>query len=65
MKIKMTVNYETMEPAMLLSMVNMWLRDNYNTLDELCNAKDFNRTILEQRLKQIDYIYDPKQNQFK
>ncbi|MDE6264039.1 MAG: DUF4250 domain-containing protein [Paramuribaculum sp.] len=30
------------DPAMLLSVVNMKLRDNYNNLEELCEDMHFN-----------------------
>lgn len=53
------------DPAILMSMVNMWLRDTYPSLDELCAAKGFDKQELAKRLKAIGYEYDAKTNQFK
>ena len=53
------------DPYMLLSWVNMKLRDEYNTLDELCRSLDISRDELEEKLASIDYHYQPATNQFK
>ena len=53
------------DPVMLLSMVNMKLRDFYPTLDALCKDMDVKRSELEQKLADIDYHYDETLNQFK
>lgn len=52
------------DPVMLLSMVNMKLRDRYRSLDELCEDWDVSRTEIEGVLASIDYHYDPEQNAF-
>ncbi len=52
------------DPAILLSVVNARLRDLYPDLDELCHSEDADRTELEAKLAQLDYHYDPSQNQF-
>ena len=52
------------DPAMLLSYINMKLRDNYKTLDELCDDMDIDETGLREKLETIDYFYDTKTNQF-
>lgn len=52
------------DPAMLLSMVNMWLRDSFPSLDELCAAKEFDKTELLEKLKSIGYEYDSSANKF-
>ena len=52
------------DPAMLLSYVNMKLRDEYATLDELCAALDADRSELEQRLAAAGFEYSPENNRF-
>ena len=52
------------EPAMLLSMINMKLRDQYPTLDALCDDLDESRAAIEAALAQAGYRYDPEQNAF-
>ena len=52
------------DPAMLLSFVNMKLRDFYKDLDELCIQLETDRKELEERLAGIDYHYDRERNQF-
>lgn len=53
------------DPYMLLSWVNMKLRDEYENLDELCKAQDISKEELEKKLSAIDYRYQPESNQFK
>ena len=53
------------DPVMLLSFVNMKLRDEFSDLDELCGALDVSREDLERRLKDLGYAYNEKTNQFK
>ncbi|MGO5203458.1 DUF4250 domain-containing protein [Bilifractor sp. LCP21S3_F8] len=53
------------DPAMLLSFVNMRLRDQYSSLDEFCEAENVNRKLLMERLAEVNYYYDEKTNQFK
>ena len=52
------------DPVLLLSVVNMKLRDEYGSLDELCAALNEERPAIERTLAQLDYQYDPQQNQF-
>lgn len=54
-----------MDPNILLSIINLKLRDYYSNLDSLCEDMDLNKELLEKRLKEIDYIYDKDKNQFK
>ena len=53
------------DPVMLLSFVNMKLRDEFSDLDELCGALDVGREDLERRLKALGYAYNEKTNHFK
>ncbi|WP_028043060.1 DUF4250 domain-containing protein [Candidatus Stoquefichus massiliensis] len=53
------------DPAMLLSYVNMKLRDQYDSLESLCDDLDISMSEIVEKLKTIDYIYDNEKNQFK
>ncbi len=52
------------DPAMLLSYVNTQLRDNYPSLEEMCQALGESREEIEKMLGTIDYEYSPEQNRF-
>ena len=52
------------DPAMLLSFVNMKLRDFYPSLDAFCEDGGADRKEIEDRLRGIDYEYDASRNQF-
>ena len=53
------------DPVMLLSYLNTQLRDNYDSLEALCDALDADQATLEATLTGIDYHYNREQNQFK
>ena len=53
------------DPVMLLSAVNMKLRDFYPTLEILCEEMDIDRESLTVALAQIGYEYKPELNQFR
>ena len=53
------------DPVMLLSVINMKLRDTYSSLDDLCDDMDISRIEIEEKLKKINYEYDSQSNQFK
>ena len=52
------------DPVMLLSFVNLKLRDYYKSLEMLCEELDVNRQELTEKLASIDYHYDEEKNQF-
>lgn len=52
------------DPAMLLSLVNMRLRDRYATLAALCEDLGWEEDALREKLERIDYRYSEAQNQF-
>lgn len=52
------------DPVMLLSYINLKLRDYYGSLDALCEDLDLDRQELEQKLQGIDYHYHEEKNQF-
>lgn len=57
--------FNTMDVNMLLSLVNMQLRDHYADLDDLCRAQDIDRATLEARLASGDFHYQAQQQQFR
>lgn len=52
------------DPVMLLSFLNLKLRDYYATLDELCEELEIEKKDIMEKLSKIDYHYDSKRNQF-
>ena len=57
--------FATMDVNMLLSLINMQLRDRYDDLEDLCKAQDLDQTALEARLASGDFHYQPEQKQFR
>lgn len=53
------------DPFILLSFVNMKLRDEYPGLDELCASLDIKRDELERKLAEAGFTYVPAANQFR
>ena len=53
------------DPVMLLSFVNMQLRDNYSSLDEFCKSFMVDKNVINDKLGMINYIYVENSNQFK
>ena len=52
------------DTVMLLSFVNTQLRDNYNTLEELCKSYMVSEEEITNKLKTINYEYNSEKNQF-
>ena len=52
------------DPVMLLSFVNLKLRDFYGSLDAMCDDLDVEKQELVDKLAAIDYHYDADKNQF-
>lgn len=52
------------DPIMLLSFVNLKLRDYYPDLEALCEDLDVDRAGLEEKLKGVGYVYDRQLNKF-
>lgn len=55
----------SMDPNILLSMVNMKLRDFYSNLSSLCEDIGITEEELKLKLSSIGYKYEKGQNQFK
>ena len=53
------------DPMILLSVVNTKLRDEYDSLDALCEDLDEDRAALEAKLEAVGFAYDAAKNQFR
>ena len=52
------------DPAMLLSFLNLKLRDFYKSLDDFCEDMDVERQEITDKLAEIGYHYDKEKNAF-
>ena len=52
-------------PFVLLSYINTKLRDNYSSMDELCDELDYDKSNIDELLNSINYFYDSELNQYK
>ncbi|MBO5720705.1 MAG: DUF4250 domain-containing protein [Bacteroidales bacterium] len=52
------------DPMMLFSFVNMKLRDEFSSLDELCATLDISRKELEEKLASAGFEYSAEHNKF-
>lgn len=52
------------DPVMLLSFVNLKLRDYYDSLESFCEDCDISKQEIIDKLDTINYHYDKEQNQF-
>lgn len=52
------------DPMMLLSFINLKLRDEFSSLDELCSTLNINRKELEENLSKAGFEYSEENNKF-
>lgn len=52
------------DPNMLLSLINMKLRDYYGSLSQLCEDMDVSESEIVGKLNRIGYRYEEEQNRF-
>ena len=52
------------DPVMLLSFMNLKLRDFYSSLDAFCEDMNVDQQEIVDKLSTIDYHYDSEKNQF-
>lgn len=57
--------YLPKDPNMLVSVVNMKLRDEFSTLDGLCGSIGIDCADLERTLGEAGYHYHPDSNSFR
>lgn len=53
------------DPVMLLSFLNMKLRDQYKSLMDLCDDLDEDEAEILKVMRDAGYVYDRDTNQFK
>lgn len=53
------------DPVMLYSYLNTKLRDQYSSLEALCDDMDLNQEEIIAKLASLDFHYDSKKNQFR
>lgn len=52
------------DPMILFSYINMKLRDQYPSLDELCRAEDIDHSWLIAQLAAVGFEYSAEHNKF-
>ena len=52
------------DPIILLSYVNTKLRDQYASLDDLCDDLDVDKEEIVRKLEGVNYSYSAERNQF-
>lgn len=52
------------DPAMLMSYINTKLRDDYPSLDALCDDLHIDKQELLYKMKQAGFEYTPEHNRF-
>ncbi|MEZ9526841.1 DUF4250 domain-containing protein [Enterovibrio norvegicus] len=58
-------NFENMDTVMLMSIVNMKLRDDFNSLDDLARYFDIDTEALKNKLATAGFDYMEEQKQFR
>lgn len=53
------------DPFILLSYVNQKLRDDYASLEDLCEDLELDREALERQLDAAGFVYDEERNCFR
>lgn len=53
------------DPTILLSYVNLKLRDSYSSFGEMCDREDLDGEEIEGILKLAGFAYNPDTNQFR
>ena len=58
-------NFATMDPHLLVGMVNTEIRNHCNDLEDLCLRHEIDQTALVAYLKEAGYDYIPEQKKFR
>ena len=53
------------DPFMLLSFLNMKLRDEYDSFEELCRGEDADAEKILEKMSAIGFSYDKEGNRFR
>lgn len=57
--------FKTMDPHLLVGLLNTELRNNCPSLEDLVKTHDLDETELKNRMESAGYIYQESQNQFR
>jgi len=57
--------FETMDPHLLVGLVNTELRNRASSLEDLCKTHGLSEEALVARLSQADYHFQSEQKQFR
>ncbi|MEG1481952.1 DUF4250 domain-containing protein [Clostridium sp.] len=60
-----TEDIKCMDPNILVSIINLKLRDYYSNLEDLGDDMDISIEVLEDSLKKGGFIYNKSTNQFR
>ena len=60
-----TDDIKDMDPNILVSIINLKLRDYYSNLENLCEDMDIDMNVLESSLEKGGFSYNEDVNQFK
>lgn len=52
------------DPAILMSFLNMKLRDNYKSLDDLCEDLNIDKRELLRKMSELGFEYSEENNKF-
>ncbi len=52
------------DPAILMSFLNMELRDNYKSLDDLCEDLNIDKRELLRKMSELGFEYSEENNKF-
>ncbi|MDB4525201.1 DUF4250 domain-containing protein, partial [bacterium] len=58
-------SFETMDPHLLVGLINTELRNNASSLDDLCKTHGLNEKSLTDRLAGADYHFSMEAGQFR
>lgn len=52
------------DPMMLYSVINTKLRDQYDSLEELCEDLNVSQENIEKKLREVGFVYSRQYNKF-
>ena len=58
-------NYQSMDPHLLVGVINTTIRNHCENLENLCKTHDMDQARLVERLSNAGYDYQPEQRQFR
>ena len=53
------------DPMLLMSLANTYLRDQYSSLEDLCEDREWDLNTVCSRLEQVGFTYEADVNQFR